>query len=357
MQKVIEGKGDNVVFSPYSVYSMLAMLALGTNRTTKEQITSALKWKPGEDHWTAISLMRGYFEEDDNQVGSTLDVANNGWVARGMNMLDEFQNKMEDIFGVTLNVEDFSQSAVVRDRINKWVSDNTGQNIPELFPPKSFNSLTKMVIANAVYFKGAWTIPFDKSNTNRDVFTKEDGSNIQVDYMYRSGKFQHTADGDVEVLELPYGDNGRFSMLFVKPRDNGEMSKLSKNMDGKSLGKFMSSLNKNTLEIWIPKFTIKKALDLVDVLRRLRVTDAFSTRYADFSRITGEKELFVSSAQHKAYIKVDETGTTAAGASGVGMAAVSMPPSFNLDRPFLFFVVNKRCNTIIFSGKVMDPTQ
>jgi len=366
----MENEKENLVFSPYSIYSALAMLSVGANSTTKEQINAALKWKPGDDHWSGVSLMRTLIEDDSDDVDAVLKVANNAWLSRDLELLHNFQNKMVDIFGASFQREDFSVADTARDNINRWVSDHTGQRINDLFPRDSFDEMTKLVLANAVYFKGAWRKPFETEHTKMQEFTLEDGSKTKVPLMFKNSEFLSGVFRNVEVLELPYGSDGRFSMIFAKPRNTNEvyeyesnpehflnLASLCKNLDHDVITGMMESLKEEKIDVYVPKFTIKKGFSLIEKLKSLGVNDVFSIENADLSGITGVKDLYVSSAEHKAFIEVDETGTTAGAATGLGFSFMSMPREVRMDRPFLFFILNKRCNSIIFAGKVVDPTK
>jgi len=363
-----EDSDKNLVYSPYNVYMLLAMVSLGAKENTRAQINSALKWKSDETLWKALGHLRQYLASGGDDVESKLDVANNGWVDSNMNLLENFKNEMEETFGVSFQKENFGDASNALNRINQWVSNNTGERIQDLFPPNSINSMTKLVLANAIYFKGQWKMPFDEKNTQPGIFKKADGSNSTVDFMFLNEELPTGIYRNLEIVELPYGNDEKFSMVIAKPRhpddvyryeekaDNFvDITKLNDELDEDLVKGMVGSLKTWKLDVFIPKFAVKAGFDLTEKLKALGINDVFSEENADLSNISGERNLYVSTAQHKSFIEIDEKGTVAAGATGVGISYMSMPPQIRMNRPFLFFIMNKECYSVIFAGKVMDP--
>lgn len=347
------------------------MLSLGADTTTKEQIYTALGWDASRNYKEIRSLLYEIEIEDRDTKDANLNVANNGWLNKDLMVLKNFQDGMERYFTVNFQREDFSKPETTRDNINQWVADRTDNRITELFPSGSFNSLTKLVMANAVFFKGLWRKPFDDKLTTMSDFQLLDGSNKQVNFMFKNSEFLTGVNRNVEVLEIPYGDEGKFSMLFMKPRnttnvyeyksspnDFTDVNSLCHGMknDRNVMTGMLESLREEKIDIFVPKFTVEQGFDLKDKLQAMGVQDLFSDATSDLSKISGQRNLYVSSAKHEAFIEVDEAGTEAGAATGFGVAFMSMPLQVRLDRPFLFFILNKRCNTVVFSGKVMDPS-
>lgn len=229
--------------------------------------------------------------------------------------------------------------------------------------------MTRIVLANAIYFKGIWKKPFAKHATRKMPFHGEDGLRVgNTDFMYKDDFFRVGQHNNVQLLQLPYGENEEFSMLIARPLhfmeiriDEFDMSKitdvsaLSAAMNADLLSTWLDSLRERKIEIYMPKFTVKKDVNLKGVLKQMGVKDVFSPAKADFSRMTGDKNLFVSSARHKAHIEVDEEGTKAGAASGFEMGFLSLGgPVLKIDRPFLFFIIHNECKSVVFSGKVTD---
>lgn len=360
----------NLVFSPYSVYAILAMLSLGSDGKTKQQIETALKWKGDENYLDSLSAIKASFIKN-GKSSSKLEMANNGWVDAKLNVLKSFTRDTEKFFGVAFSGEDFRDGESVRGKINKWVSANTGKQIPELFPVGSFDHTTKMVLANAIYFKGQWAMPFDEKRTRPDMFHVGEGVvKFNATMMSQTGRFLVGNHRNVQLLELPYGEKSKYTMLLARPRDPSEVMKyeandkhftdiarLEEEMDEKLMQEFFQHLKEMKVDVFVPKFKLKKSFKMEDKLQALGVKEAFNQK-ADFSRITGDdnSNLYISQVEHKAFVEIDERGTKAGAATGAGISFLSKPPQIRFDRPFLFFIIHKRCNTVLFTGRVTDPT-
>ena len=365
----------NIIYSPYSIYTALAMLGVGAVGETKKEIGIALSLEDDNLLGLLDMLQRLDSELSKGGNGSTLNIANKAWVGENTKILETYQDNISKYFNVKMGKEDFiNNSEEARKNINEWVEQRTGEKIKELFPPASIGKMTIMALANAVYFKGEWEKKFDIEDTYEDDFYITKDKKIKVKFMFRHDMVSMALDNEhkVQLLELPY-KGGVFSIIFVIPYNESDMNdgvvsfedlnKVEATIKDKTVvfKKWIASLNarnnQHEIDILVPKFEIKLGVDLVTQLKKLGIHDAFIPGKADLSGINGKMDLYVSSGVHKAFIKVDEEGTTAAAATGFAANTFSMNPiqEVFLNHPFLFYIIHKDSNAIIFSGKVQNP--
>jgi len=343
------------------------MLYLGAKGDTKEQMGNLLSIG-SNDNLQSLSRLSTLMSGGNRDGGVSINTAANGWLSQEFKILPKFRNEVKKYFGVMFERLNFGQPESARKDINEWVSRHTGRRINDLFPAGSFDAMTKLVLANAIYFKGAWTSPFNKQRTSFRPFHTGSGSQKNVPFMYQGGLFSSGIHRGVELLELPYGTEGEYAMLFAKPIDSSawfyrrqpgdfaDLSTLSEHMTLSLLEKFQESLSETHMDIYVPRFTLKKKIDLKEELQKLGITEVFSPRDADLSPINGQKNLYVSTAKHQAFVQVDEEGTVAAAATGIGISMRMMRPRIQLNRPFLIYIIHKPQNAVLFAGKVVDPS-
>lgn len=244
--------------------------------------------------------------------------------------------------------------------INEWVSDETEGKIEDLIPAGAINALTRLVLANAIYFNAGWQSTFDEDLTEDAAFTLVDGNQKSVPMMSTSDpeSFGYAAGDGYEVVELPY-NGGQLSMVIILPEEDG-FDVFEANLNAKKLAEVLNNLEIKQVELQMPKFSFESEFGLVGVLRQLGVQAAFDPQVADFSGIDGTKDLSISDVIHKAFVSVDEKGTEAAAATAVVFRLTSMPITdiqITIDRPFMFLIQDKPTGTILFLGRVLDPTQ
>lgn len=358
----------NVVFSPYSVYQVLALVSLATNEETKQQIETTLELNDGD--LESLKIMGEALSKDGPLDEAKLSIANNGWVQSTCKLLESFKQKTKENFGVSFSNVNFAKEETTRLLINDWIAKKTGKRINEFYTAGAFNYMTQLVIANAIYFKGVWKTPFDEQRTRQGVFHGEAGLEIgNVHYMIRDGFYKVGEIDNVQVLELPYGAEEEYSMIIARPRhfteirleefdgnDIVDVTSLSKKMNAELLASWRESVRERQLEIHVPKFHFKKSMNLKSTLDRMGIKNLFTSK-ADLTAMTDDRNIFVTDARHKAFIEVDEKGTKAGAATDLEMGFLSIGDTLKIDRPFLFFIVHKECNTLVFSGKVTDPTK
>jgi serpin B len=362
------GKSEgNRFISPFSISCALAMTRAGARGDTAEQIDKAL-------HFTlSAGLLHGAFHRliDDlhHQSGPAtgpkpagpfeLFTANALWTQSGERILPEFQKLIESSYEGGHYPVDFRQSpGAARQYINHWVEEQTKGKIKDLLKPQNVDARTVLILTNAIYFKALWASPFLAQLTKPDDFYASASEKVRVDMMHHSGRFRYAEDGNAQTLELPY-QGGNLAMVIVLPRSKDGLSQLEGSLSLAKLEGLLKSLAPSRVEVSVPRFKLTAECELKGALSALGMPAAFDPGQADFSGMTGKRELAISAVVHKAFVEVDEKGTEAAAATGVIMARASValapPPVFRADHPFLFLIRDNRNGSILFLGRLVRP--
>ena len=357
----------NLFFSPYSISTALAMTYGGARRNTEAQMAKVLHFGPGQERLhAAFQALIAALDAGGAKRAYQLHTANALWGQQGYKFLDPFLKLCQTRYGGGLRQLDFKTATEAsRQRINLWVEDQTQKKIQNLLPRGVVRPDTRLVLTNAIYFKGDWSSPFEKRRTQDAPFTVQDGSKVQVPMMAQTDRFGYTATPDLQVLEMPYAGRG-LSMLVVLPRKPDGLPAVEASLTARTLAGWLRIQRWCKVHVFVPRFTMTSMFSLAKVLRALGMTDAFSPQLADFSGMTGktaaEYGLYISAVIHKAFVEVNEKGTEAAAATAVVMAPGSaMPvkpppiPTFRADRPFLFVIRHNRTGSILFMGRVANP--
>ena len=259
---------------------------------------------------------------------------------------------------------DFSKEEEARTSINKWVEDQTNSKIKDLIAKNALNSLTKLVLVNAIHFKGDWDIKFQKDNTYKGDFHVSNDKVVQADLMFSNEKYPYLPLKELkaEALEIPYKGQ-RLSMVLLLPKKDSSLKDLETALEKTDINEILNKMprpGRSKVELTLPKFKIESQLELVDNLKAMGITDMFDETKADFSDMTGgvNKGLYVSKVVQKAFIEVNEDGAEAAAATAgiMMMRAMVIVPSFTCDRPFMFMIRDNLTGVTLFSGHVTDPT-
>ncbi|XP_006002544.1 neuroserpin [Latimeria chalumnae] len=357
------GNDENILYSPLSVALALGVVELGAHGSTLEELREATGYSLVRND-EALTLTRDLMQSlKGEEKHVTLKLANSLFLQNGFHVSDRFLQMMKKYFHATVENVDFSQSVSVANHINSWVENHTNNRIKNLVSSDDFSDLTRLVLLNAVYFKGNWKSHFRPENTRTFPFTKDDESEVQVPMMYQEGEFYYgefsdgsnEAGGMYQVLEMPY-EGDEMSMMIVLPRQEVPLATLEPLVKAQLIEEWASALKKQKVEVYMPRFKVEEQLDLKAVLMGLGITEVFS-KYADLSAMTEKKELFFAKAVHKSFLQVNEEGSEAAAASG--MIAVSrmavLYPQVIADHPFFFLIRNRKTGTILFMGRVMHP--
>ena len=357
----------NVFFSPYSISTALAMTYAGAREQTATQMVEVLhfpvKTQPGGLGRQQFALVFGELVKKLNTRGEDgayeLSVANALWGQKDYGFLTKFLELVEKHYGGQLNEVDFvGATETARQTINAWVEKKTNDKIKNLIPKGVLDSMTRLVLTNAIYFKGNWARQFKEDKTKEAPFTLSGGKKVDVAMMNQTAKFGYMETDTFQGLELPYVDN-ELSMIVLLPKKHDGLSELEQSLTLEHLSQWQSKLVKREVVVSIPKFKLTSQFSLASVLKAMGMTDAFSSS-ANFSGMNGKRDLFISAVIHKAYVDVNEEGTEAAAATAVTMRLTSMgpssrPPVFRADHPFLFLIRDNQSGSILFIGRVMNP--
>jgi len=359
--------GENLFFSPYSVATALTMTWTGARESTAEGMAGALHLPvAGATMHTrlardAVASASGALERSlaasPDEQGYEFRTANSLWGQAGYGFLEEFTKRLDEQYGAGMRDVDFASDALgARLAINEWAEKETSGRIENLIPEGGVDSVTALVLANAVYFKGKWVSEFDPKSTRKATFHGAKGE-TEVDMMSQRSTFGYYEDEDLQVLEMPYIGE-RLSMLVVLPREEllGGLERVEGGMTTALQESWLDGMRREEVGVQLPKFEMTwGSTDLATDLIALGMHDAF--RDADFSGMTGERDLFISSVFHKAFVAVDEEGSEAAAATAVVMKRTSVPtgPVFRADRPFMFLIRDEVTGAILFMGRVVAP--
>lgn len=355
--KIFKSESGNIFYSPYSIFAGLAMTYEGANGQTSDEIKNVFNL-PDEKilrpNFAAI-----YNDLNTNIVDYELNTANALWVQKNFSLLTEFTGIVEKHYGgKAFNLDFIDATERSRETINEYTNQQTNNRISELIPAGFLNPMIRLVLTNSIYFKGTWVWEFDKKNTNDGSFKVSPEKSVMASMMQlapEKTQFNYLDTESLQVLELPYkGD--KLSMLILLPKN--DLSTLEASLTSEMLNEYKSRMKETTLNsISIPKFKFETEYYLKDYLISLGMPTAFSGN-ADFSKMTGKKDLFIDSVIHKAFIEVNENGSEATAATAVNMALKASLPRkvFVADHPFVFLIQSKDTGNILFLGKVVDPT-
>ncbi|MCL2679091.1 MAG: serpin family protein [Dehalococcoidia bacterium] len=360
-QTLKDGNDGNLFYSPYSLSLALAMAYAGAKGKTASEMSDVMHFtlSPQALHaafnYLALEIdKRG--EVTDYSDGFALDVVNDVWGQQNFQFLAGYLDTLAENYGAGLRILDFENDAeAARQTINQYIEDNTNGRIKDLIPQGAITELTKLVLTNAIYFNASWETPFTKELTGDGVFTLLDDTQVSALMMRQSGSFKYAEGNGWQAVELPY-EGGEIAMLVLLP-GAGNFKAFEDSLDMSMVNGAVAALENMTVNLSLPKFSFDSSFGLKQALESMGMRQAFSDS-ADFSGITGTKELYIADVVHKAFVKVDETGTEAAAASGVIINATSVQVNqvtFNADRPFIFLIRDIPTGSILFVGRVMNP--
>ncbi len=354
--KLRAGSDGNLFLSPYSISTALAMTYAGARGETATEMAKVLQFAlPSEQLERTFAALTA--DLNVGKQGYQLRIANRLWGQTGYTFLRAFLHTTRE-YGAELEQVDFARSPEpARHTINAWVEEKTAQKIRDLIAPGVLDRRTTLVLTNAVYFKGDWQSKFEAEATRDARFMVTPQKPTTVPMMHQRGQFPYGVAGDVEILELPYAGKD-LSLVVLLPRKTDGLADLEKRLTPKSLAAWTSELRQREIEVYLPKFKTASAFRLDQVLSSMGMPSAFSD-HADFSGMDGKRDLFISAIVHKAFVDVNEEGTEAAAATGVVMSrmAVMVTPTFRADHPFLFLIRDNRTGSVLFLGRIVNPTE
>jgi serpin B len=348
-------QGNNLMISPLSISQALLMAYNGANGDTKKAFEETLflnDLSTDEINQSAKELVKSLLEVDPSVI---IDIANSIWYRDGYTIKPDFINVNEDYYDAEINNIVFDGEAI--NTINAWVKDKTNNKIEKIVD--EIDPATIMFLINAVYFKGNWKYQFEESNTIDEEFTLGEGSKISVPFMHQSINAKVMYQEGFSILDLPYG-RGNFSMFIILPDEDKTIDDILDVWNNESYSQWLNDFTEvNELEVTIPKFKFAYEKKINDVLEEMGLSVAFQPGLADFSNMIENVQLYISKVKHKTFIEVNEKGTEAAAVTSVEFEITSAGPTpqFIANRPFLFVIREKYTNSILFMGRVEDPTK
>lgn len=361
MYQELAASDGNLFFSPWSLNSALSMTYEGARGQTATEMQSVLHLSGNE------SNRRQSFSELDQRLnapdsGYMLSTANALWIDEGFPLSAEYRDLVEETYHarcMNLNFQEENEEA--RAVINSWVEDRTQGKIIDLIPAGYIHSRTRLVLTNAIYFKGTWESEFNQERTEDEDFFTTDGQPVAVPMMRKTGDeagFRYLDMSDLQILEMPYlGYN--LSLMILLPKKN-DLEALERSLSAERLLQWRDGLQEQRVEIYIPRFNFTARYFLTENLTRMGMPTAFS-RSSDFSAMNPEGGLFISDVIHQAFVEVNEEGTEAAAATAVimgrGFGVDEKIPVFRADHPFIFLIIDNKTGLILFMGRFSDPEE
>ncbi|XP_005373094.1 PREDICTED: serpin B8 [Chinchilla lanigera] len=353
-----EDNSRNVFICPLSISSSLAMVFLGAKGNTAAQMSQALCLdRDGDVHAGFQSLLA-----EVNRAGTKylLRMASRLFGEESCDFLPTFKESCKKFYQAEMEELSFAKDAEeCRKHINDWVTEKTEDKISEVLGPGIISSLTKLVLVNAVYFRGKWNEQFDRKYTRGMPFkTGKEKKTVQMMFKHAQFNLGYVEEVHTQVLELPYAEE-EMSMIILLPDDDTDLAVVEKAL---TYEKFRSWINpenmkKSKVQVFLPRLKLEESYDLESILRRSGMTDAFEEMKADFSGMSTKKNVPLSKVAHKCFVEVNEEGTEAAGTTAVvrNTRSAKIEPKFCADHPFLFFIWHHSTNSIMFCGRFSLP--
>lgn len=355
----VKGEAGNIFLSPWNIANAIALVFAGARGETERQISRALNTTPEQEGFhKAFGALISDLKARRSEQGYQLSIASGVWLSEKLKILDDYSATIKDTYDAELAKIDFINANAAAQAINSWVAKQTNGKIRDLID--QLDPVTKMVLVSAIYFKGDWQDQFLKTMTRDERFHLASGQAVLAPMMHQTRSFPYLEEEDFQALEMPYAGK-RLSMVILLPKSVDKLSALENTvLDPDRFDSWLSQLSRQKVRVFLPRFTYTFKLKLNSILSALGMENAFSAKLADFSGITGGRDLFITAAIHQAYVDVNEEGTEAAAATAFVMAPTGLPPPipiFKADRPFLFLIRDSKTGSILFIGKVMNPLE
>lgn len=355
----LKDNAGNIFFSPFSLSTAMAMTYEGARGQTAQEIKQVFHYPE------SLEVMREEFAEIINLINKKdkkyeLRTANALWAQKAYPLLTEYVSPVEKYYGGKVSDLDFARETEnSRLIINHWVEEQTNNRIKDLIPPGVLNQLTRLVLTNAIYFKGNWENQFPPGNTREEEFMVTPEKKVKVPMMsIREKRFNYLENDELQLVELPYAGQ-EISMLVLLPKK--DLKSLEPGLTAEKLNEYKKQLRSEKIDIYLPKFKFETKYMMggkKGILGRMGMPTAFSPAEADFSGINGRRDFYLSEVVHQAFVEVNEEGTEAAAATGlvVGVTMVVKKLVFRADHPFIFIIQDRATGNILFMGRVVDPS-
>jgi serpin B len=350
----------NLIFSPYSISTALGLTYAGARGNTVKEMAAALHFSLNQ---TELHAAFGKLEDQLKKAernGIRLSVANALWPQKDYPFLEDFLSLAKKHYGVLITPLDYRTAREpARETINGWVEKKTENKITNLLQPTDLTDRTRLVLVNAIYFKGKWASQFKPSNTKSAHFHVSPNKTVQAPMMTQKLECRYASLPQMDILELPYV-GGALSMIVLLPKEINGLQKVERELSAEAIAKWVNALDEQEVFVSLPRFKATGRFGLNDTLASMGMVDAFSDTKANFAGMDGRPNwLYISAIIHKAFVEVNEEGTEAAAATAVVMMerVVPAPLSFRADHPFIFLIQEKRTGSILFVGRLSDPTK
>lgn len=357
----LAGRQGNLAVSPASIESCILLALAGARGDTAAEIARALKLNEKDAQNVGRLLDRGrarVADATDESSAVELTIANSAWIQRGLPIHEAYRKLLESGGRAEFETVDFATAAeAARQAINAWVDQETKHKIPELFASGLLDDSTRLVLANAVYFKGVWRHPFEKEATHKRPFHRPGMPDVSAALMHQGETFHYLETDAYQAVELPY-EGSDYAMVVWLPKKIDGLADVERAVVAKDMHAALDEMARRPVDLYLPRFRVDANLSLVEVLGSLGMKAAF-TPAADFSAITSEP-LWISAVVHQALVEVDETGTEAAAATGAVAATAAAidrprPVVFRADHPFMFAIRDTATGDVLFMGRVVTP--
>jgi serpin B len=366
LYQAVRSQPGNLVYSPYSISLAFAMAYGGAAGETARQMAEVLHYSlpPAQFHPTFNALDLALADRP-NQAADVpekerfqLSIANSTWAQQDWSFLPTYLDLLALNYGAGMHLVDFKNTPeAARKQVNNWVSNQTNKRIQDILPEGSVEPRTRLVLANAIFFKAYWEDEFDAGFTSPGSFHLLEGSTVEVPMMQKHLEeiYAYAAGDGWQAISLPY-KGGLTDMVILLP-ELGTFNTFESSLTAEKYQAVVSALKGQPVILSLPKFKFDASLELKDALVGLGMQDAFTENVADLSGMDGGHLLYLSDAFHKAFIAVDEKGTEAAAATALLAVPASLPSGadMQINRPFFFFIRDVPNGTVLFMGRVLDP--
>ncbi|OJJ20309.1 hypothetical protein BKI52_17750 [marine bacterium AO1-C] len=360
-KQLTKGQNTNFFASPYSISSALAMTYAGAQNTTATEMAKVLRFTPDNLHQD-YKMLSDHFKSI-NRKGLELKIANALWGEKSYPFLPDYLSLNQKYYQAKIESLNFKQYPE-RSRliINKWVENKTKNKIKNLIPKGLVDKKTRLVLTNAIYFKGDWEYEFLKRNTKKMAFIAGKQRFPAIKFMYMQRKFRYTENKQLQAIEIPYKGR-KMSLLILLPKDKNGLARLEQKLNAKEYQDLIERMYRTKVQLTLPRFKMTINTRLSSTLKQLGMKQAFSNQ-ANFSKMAKNAQLKISEIVHKAFVEVNEQGTEAAAATAVIIAPSGSAPGrtyppkiFKADHPFMFIIKDNKTNSILFIGKLENPKQ
>ncbi len=356
----LKSSGGNLLFSPYSISSALAMTYAGSRAETAAQMAAVLHFDLDQEQLhPAFAVLAATLNKLQAGGGIELAVANSLWPHIRYPLLEEYLTRIETYYGAKITPLDFGIEATARKTINAWAAAKTQEKIKTLIDPGLIGKDTLLVLTNALYFKGRWARPFNPNQTQNQSFWISPEKSTSIPMMTQELDAEYAETGDLQILQMPYQGKAQ-SLVVLLPQQSDGLAKLEKALTVDSLRQWIGQTSRRKVRVYLPRFKLESAFKLNDPLKALGMGAAFDPAAANFAGMDGIGMLYIAIVLHKTFMEVNEEGTEAAAATAVMMKPrgieMPLPPVlFRADHPFIFLIRDQLTGSIFFLGKYSNP--